>query len=185
MFPLSGVRSLGFLGFLLGASSCAIQPPNYSGEVRGREESVVRPEWTQAGVQARGGVIRVTGVATRRSPQDAALRAAEDDARQRLAASFRTRIVSATRDRTDLDATIDANGNVSGGQTIDSTHEIRSYVDEVIRGAKSRERHVERYEVFEDGWAEYWDAWVLLEMPEALYDAQLRGALAELGSSPD
>lgn len=172
-----GFRLAACYGALLALSACAIRPPHFTGEVRDHETEG-KPEWADRGMWTEGGRLFVTGLANGAATRADARRAAEDDARNRLAGSLRTRIESRTTDVSTLRARIDSSDEVTGTTTLASDHEVRAHVDEVVRGARLADERVESHEVFRDGWERLWSAWVLLEMSEAEYERQYRAALA-------
>jgi hypothetical protein len=152
------------------------------GETRAQEGGSDRPAWVERGVWVDGNAVLVTGLATGRTDRGEARRAAEDDARRRLAATFETRVVAASDDATRVSGSVGPDGTSSARLDVESSQQIRTFVDEVLHDAKLIDEHVESHERFDAGWQRLWDCWVCVSMPRDLYERQLVLARQRLGA---
>jgi hypothetical protein len=165
------------VGLLALASSCAIHPPHYSGEIRSLTASKPqRPEWTQWGVRFQDGQAFVTGVASQRESVEKARQAAEEDARRRLAASIQTTLKSEFEGK--VDTQLRTRGDEAAEGRIEAvTHDrILAVATATLSGTMPVDEYMEQYEVFGKGWETRCDCWLLLEVPEAEYRRQLEAA---------
>ncbi len=159
-------------------SSCAIRPPHMEGETReaGSGGRFSRPEWTDWGVKVESGDVWVAGAATGYDRLETARKAAEEDARRRLAASVETRIRSLFEERTRTEIEARGDDPASTWLSRETRDRIESAVDATLRGTTPEDQHVREYEVFGDGWERRYDCWLLLRVSRREYDRQLEAA---------
>jgi len=172
---------------LLALWGCNINPPHFVGEEHSRRgSSGTKPAWADQALVFKEGWVYVTGVATRLDTREEARRAAEGDARNRLATSIEARISAEFEhiNRTRLE------GGGPEGKRVRDTHEvetrIRSSARAVLPDTKPVAEYHESYNLFVvGGWREHYDYWVLIRLPETIYRKKLAEARARLADKKE
>jgi hypothetical protein len=121
----------------------------------------------------------VTGVGSQYDRLETARRAAEEDARSRLASSLETTLESRYEGTTRRELAVRGD-DVERFRLSRRTHEeIRTVASATIRGASPEDEYAREYEVFGEGWEKRYDCWILLGFSRSEYDRLLRTLLED------